>query len=396
MNQERDFLAERVKGLQKAGLNETAAMLELVRGIEGVVDLGYGDPYYTTPAHIMEAAKRAMDEGYTHYVLPVEGYTPLREAIAQKLAVQNGIAADPNTEIIVTVGVEEAINVIMLTLINPGDEVIVPEPYYSPAFKAVKMVGGVPVYTQLREERDFRTDPEDVRKKITPKTKMIYCITPNAPTGGVMQKEDLDQITGIAQEKDLLVVTDEIYEKMIYDDEKHHSIASFPDMKDRTISMFGFSKAYAMCGWRIGYLTANPDLVKNMTAIHVQLVLMANSISQKAALEALTGPQDCVEEMRRDFQDRRDLMVARLNPLGIRCKPPKGSMYIYANVSELDMVGIDFARRLATEARVLAHPGTTYASSEGYEQYVRFNFTSVSMDELNIALDRIEEFVRKL
>lgn len=396
MNRKRAFVAERMKAIRTTGLTETSEMLKLVKGVEGVVDLGYGDPVYATPAHIIEAAKRAMDEGHTHYVLPVEGYADLREAIARKLSAENGINADPDTEIIVTVGVEEAINVIMLTLINPGDEVIVPEPYYGPVPKAIRMAGGVPVFSQLREERGFRMDPEDVKRKITTKTKIIYYISPNAPTGGVLRQEDMKGLAQIAQENELLVVTDEIYEKLIYDGEQHHSIASFPNMKDRTISLFGFSKAYAMCGWRIGYLTANQELVRNMIATHVQLVLMANSVAQKAALAALTGPQECVEEMRKDYEARRDFLVEGLNPLGIRFEPPKGSMYIYASISEHGMSGVEFAKRLATEARVLTYPGTTYASEEGYDQYVRFTFTSVTMDELKTGLERIREFVRKL
>ena len=396
MGEKTRFIAKRMEHLKSIGLTDTAEMLKLVRGVEGVIDLGYGDPSYTTPAHIIEAAKRALDEGYTHYVLPVEGFTELREAIGRKLSSENGIHADPNTDVIVTVGVEEAINVIMLTLLDPGDEVILPEPFYGPVPKAIRLAGGVPVFTQLREERDFRIDPEDVKMKITPKTKMIYLISPNAPTGGVLRKEDLERLAQIAQQKDLLVVTDEIYEKLIYDGEKHISIASLPNMKDRTISMFGFSKAYAMCGWRIGYLTANREFVRNMIAIHVQLVLMANSVAQKAALAALTGPQDCVEEMRKDFEQRRNFFVKGLNALGIRCKPPKGSMYLFANVSELGLSGVEFAKRLATEARVLIYPSLTSTSDMSYAKYVRFTFTSVTTEQLSTALERIEGFVKKL
>jgi len=395
MNQVTKMIAERAKGLRSPKFGEIAEVRRLVEGVEGVVDLGYGEPNFMTPAHIGEAGKRAIDEGYTHYVLPVSGLTELREAIAEKASRDNGIDVDPSTEILVTAGVQEGINVVLLTLINPGDEVILPEPYYYSDPLGVLLAGGVPVYTKLEEERDFRINPEDVKEKITDKTKAIFYISPNCPTGSVFQKEDLEEIAQIARERNIFIITDEIYEKLVYDDEKHCSIASLPNMKDQTISMLGFSKSYAMTGWRIGYLIANRDLIRNMTEIHGQLLIGANSLAQRAALAALTGPQECVEEMRREYEARRDLFVDGLNRFGFRCKRPKGSFYIYANISELGVSGFDLAKRLARDARVLGYPGTAYTTDESGDKYIRFSYTKTT-DELRTALDRIEEVVQKL
>jgi aspartate/methionine/tyrosine aminotransferase len=388
-------IAERAKGLRSPKFGQIAEVRGLVQGAEGVVDLGYGEPNFMTPAHIREAGKRAIDEGYTHYVLPVEGLTPLREAIAKKVYRDNGMDVDPSTQVLVTAGVQEAINVVLLTLINPGDEVILPQPYYYADPLGVLLAGGVPVYTELREERDFRIDPADVKEKITDRTKAIFYISPNCPTGSVFRKDDLEAIAEITQQRDIFVITDEIYEKLVYDGEKHCSIASIPDMKDRTVSMLGFSKSYAMTGWRIGYLVANRDLIRMMLEIHSQLLIGANSMAQKAALAALTGPQDCIEEMRREYEARRNLFVEGLNRMGFRCKPPKGSFYIYANISELGMSGFEMAKRLARDARVLGYPGTAYTTDESGDKYIRFSYTK-TIDQLSTALERIEKVIQDI
>jgi len=388
-------IAERAKGLRSPKFGEIAEVRELVAGAEDAVDLGYGEPNFMTPAHIREAGKRAIDEGYTHYVLPVEGLTPLREAIAEKLSRENGMDMDPSSEILVTAGVQEAINVVLLTLINPGDEVILPEPYYYSDPLGVMLAEGVPVYTELKEDRNFRIDSDDVRKKITERTKAIFYISPNCPTGSVFTREDLEEIAHLACEKNLFVITDEIYEKLVYDGERHCSIASLPNMKDRTISMLGFSKSYAMTGWRIGYLVGHGDLIRNMVEIHGQLLIGANSIAQRAALAALTGPQDRVEEMRREYEARRALFVDGLNQLGFRCNLPKGSFYIYANISELGLSGFELAKRLAKDARVVGYPGTAYTIGESGRSYIRFSYTK-STDELQTALERIEKVTRSL
>lgn len=388
-------ISDRAKGIRSPKFSQIEEIRNLVTGVDNVVDLGYGEPDFATPIHIREAAKRAIDKGFTHYVLPVEGLKELREAIARKLATDNGLDVDPCGEVLVTAGVQAAINVVMLTLINPGDEVIMPEPYYYSDPLGVMLAGGVPVYTKLKEDRNFRVDPQDVRKKITEKTKAICYISPNCPCGSVFLREDLEKIAEIALEKKIFIITDEIYEKLIYDEEKHFSLASLPEIKEQTVSMFGFSKAYAMTGWRIGYLTANRELVRNMLEIHSQLLICANSVSQKAALAALNGPQDSTEEMRREYEKRRNLFVTGLNRVGMRCKPPKGSFYVYANISKLGISGFELAKRLAKEVRVIGYPGTAFTKDNSDDNYIRFAYTK-TVEKLKIAIERIEDFVRKL
>lgn len=388
-------MAERTHGIRSPKFGVIAEVRKLIQGVEGVVDMGYGEPNFNTPEHIREAAKRAMDEGHTHYVLPVEGLTPLREAIARKLAVENGIPADPASQVLVTAGVQEAINVSLLTLVNPGDEVIMPDPYYYVDPLGVMLAGGTPVYTHLREENDFRLDIEDVKNKITAKTKAIIYISPNCPTGSVFPREDLQALAELCAERHIFILTDEIYEKLIYDGRTHVSIASLPEARDITISMFGFSKAYAMTGWRVGFLVGPAELVRTMLEVHSQLVLCTNSIAQHAALAALEGPQDCIEEMRRDYEARRNVFVDGLNRLGFSCKRPPGSFYIYSNVTGFGMPASQLAKILAKEARVVAYPGSAFTNGTDGENYLRFAYTK-DMDSLKLALERMEKALASL
>jgi len=393
-NNELKPIAERALKIKSPNFGEIAAVWKFIEGVEGVVNLGYGEPDFDTPPHIKEAAKKAVDDGHTHYILPVEGYTPLREAIAAKLVQDNNIDARPD-EVLVISGVQEGINIALQTLIDPGDEVILPNPYYYADPLGVVLAGGVPVYTELTEAHDFRIDPEDVRSKITPKTKAIFYISPNCPTGSVFQKTDFEAIAQIAMEYNLYVITDEIYEKLIYDDEQHISIASLPGMHDRTISMFGFSKAYAMTGWRIGYLTANREIMQTMIEVHSQLALCTSSIAQHAALAALQGPQEVIEIMRKDYEARRNILSEGLNRLGFAIKAPRGSFYAYANISSFGISGLEFATQLARDARVLGYPGTAFTYDESGANYIRFAYTK-STEELQTAVDRIESVVNSL
>lgn len=389
-------MAERAKSIRSPKFRDIAEVRKLIEGVNDVIILGYGEPDFVTPKHIREAAKKAIDEGFTHYVLPVEGLTALREAIAEKISIKNEFEVDPFTEVLVTAGVQEAVNVVMLTLIEPGDEVIMPEPYYYSDPLAVILAGGVPVFTELKEEQDFCIDPDDVEEKITPRTKAIFFVNPNCPTGAVFTKESLDAISEIAKKYNILVITDEIYEDLVYDEAKHYSIASFPSMKERTISMFGFSKSYAMTGWRVGYVAADENFMKNMKEIHAQLTICVNSIAQKAALAAITGPQDCVEEMQKKYERRRDFFVEGLNKLGMTCKPPKGAFYVYANTSKFNITSLELAKHLAKDTRVLAYPGTAYTTTRSIgEKYIRFALT-VDRGKLGNSLERMQKLVEEL
>lgn len=395
LNEERISIAERAKSMKSPKFGVIAEVRKLIEGVSDVIVLGYGEPDFPTPQHICEAAKRAIDEGFTHYVLPPEGLTGLREAIAEKVAAKNGFDVNPSTEVVVTAGVQEAVNVAMLTLLNPGDEVIMPEPYYYSHPLAVTIASGTPIYTELTEDRDFRLNPADIERKITPRTKAIVLLDPNCPTGSLLTKEDLGVISDIAKKYNLVVVTDEIYEDLVYDGAKHFSIASFPGMKKRTISIFGFSKSYAMTGWRVGYMVADEDLMKVLKEVHAQLTICVNSIAQKAALAALAGTQDCIEEMRQKYQSRRNMFVNGLNKLGFSCKPPKGAFYVYANTSKFNLTSTELAKLLAKDARVLGYPGTAYSLSKSGEKYIRFSLTERE-EQLKIALDRMQKVTEKL
>jgi len=234
-----------------------------------------------------------------------------------------------------------------------------------------------------------------IKDKINSKTKAIIYISPNCPTGSVFPEEDLKSLAEIALENEIFIITDEIYENLVYDGEKHISIGSLSELKDQTISMFGFSKAYAMTGWRIGYLTASGNLVKNFVEIHAQIAICANSVAQKAALAALTGPQECVEKMRKEYEERRNLFARGLNDLNIRCQNPKGSFYVYANISELGISGLEFAKKLAEEAKIISYPGTAFTTDESGPSYIRFAYTK-TQDRLKTAIERIETVVNKI
>ena len=388
-------LAKRAEDIKSPKFGVIAEVRKCIEGLTDVINLGYGEPDFPTPMHIREAAKKAIDEGFTHYVLPPEGLPELRSAIAGKVSSKNGFDVDPSTEVLVTAGVQEAINHTMLSILEPGDEVIIADPYYYSHALAVIFSGGIPIYTELKENRDFRADPEDIEKKVTSKTKAMLLIDPNCPTGSLLTMEDLNAVAQIATRHGLFVVTDEIYEDLVYDGAKHYSIASFPGMKERTISTFGFSKSYAMTGWRVGYIVGSKDLMRVLKEVHAQLTICTNSISQKAALTALTGSQECVEQMRRSYESRRNLLAVGLNRLGIVCNPPKGSFYLYTDVSRFNLSSTEFAKLLARDAKVLGYPGTAYSLSKSSERYVRFSLTT-SEEKLKEALERISSVTAEL
>jgi len=388
-------LSQRALDIRSPKFGVIAEVRKQIEGLDDVIVLGYGEPDSTTPDFIREAGKRAIDEGFTHYVLPTEGYTPLRQAISAKLYKQNNITVDPGQEVLVTAGVQVGINVTILTLINPGDEVIMPQPYYYSDPLAVILAGGRPVYTQLREENDFRIDFQDLEGKITAKTKAFFYISPNCPTGSVFTKEDLERLAEIARERRIFMVSDEIYEDLVYDGRKSTSIASLPGMKDYCISMFGFSKTFSMTGWRIAYMIGPPEIMSRMKEIHAQLTICPNSIAQKAAYAALADYERCVQEIKAIYEERRNIFIKGLNELGFRCKPPAGSFYVYCNISSFGMTGLELAKRIAKEARVLGYPGVTYTQDNSGAPYIRFAYT-VSKEKLQVALDRLKVFVRNL
>jgi aminotransferase len=387
----RDPVSDRSKDIVRSGIR---VMYDLALGVQGLVHLEIGEPDFATPQHIVDAAKKALDEGYTHYT-PNAGYKDLRESIARKLLKDNTIEANPDSEIIVTSGAMQAISLALLITINPGDEVIVTDPAYESFVRQTKLAGGIPISVQVREEDEFRLKATEVEKAITQKTKMIIINSPANPTGSVMLKDDLEGIAELAIRHDLLVLSDETYEKILYDGAQHYSISSLPDMKERVIAVFAFSKTYAMTGWRLGYATgpirtcrlAREVGVGEMVKLQEFYVTCATSISQRAAIAALNGPQDFVSHMVSEFRKRRDFMYEQITKVqGITCIKPKGAFYLFPNVSRTKLQKDDPAIDLLKTCRVVTAPGDAFGTHGN--GHIRISLAS-SMENLKTAAARI-------
>ena len=302
---------------------------------EKIIHLEIGRPDFDTPRHIKDAAKRAIDEGKVHYSSNY-GIPELREAIARKLKEDNGLSYDPNSEIIVTVGANEAVLITMMGLLSPGDEVLIPDPCWLHYFYCAQLAGAVPISVPLREENGFNPDLRDVRSRLTSKTRMVVINTPNNPTGAVFSREVLEELAQLARERDLFVLSDEIYEKMVYEGSRHVSIGSLPGMRERTVTINGFSKIYAMDGWRLGYVAADKEWMSALIRIHQYTTVCATTFAQWGAVEALNGSQAEAAEMVREFDRRRDLVYEALKEMpGIKVVKPKGAFYIFPNIKAL-------------------------------------------------------------
>jgi aminotransferase len=360
---------------------------------EDIVHLEIGRPDFDTPANIKEAAKRALDEGKVHYSSNY-GVPELREAIAQKLKEDNGLSYDPASEIIVTVGTNEAVFIAMLALLNPGDEVLIPDPCWLHYFYCTRMTGAIPISVPIREQNEFKPDIEDFRRRITPKTKMMVVNTPNNPTGAVYSAEILEELAQLTREKDLLVLSDEIYEKMVYAGERHFSIGAIPGMRERTVTVNGFSKIYAMTGWRLGYAAANEDLAGAMIRIHQYTTVCATSFAQWGAFEAIKGPQGEAEKMVKEFDRRRKLVYTALKDMpGIGAVEPKGAFYIFPNIKSLGKSAEDLGWYLLDEAKIAVVPGTVLGDFG--TGYIRISYAN-SYENLEIAMDRMRDALQKI
>lgn len=380
------FLAER---LGENPSDERRKMIALAQEMNDVINLGRGDPDLPTPPHIVEAAKKALDEGATHYT-PWAGDMRLREAIARKLKAENRIEVDPKSEIIVTVGAQEAVFLTVFSLINPGEEIIVPEPRYTPYDTAIKVAGGVMVPVVTRPEENFEVTARDIEKVLTNKTKAILLISPNNPTGAVISEKNLKEIADLAEQEDLLVISDELYEKILFDNTGYCSIASLPRMFERTITINGFSKAYSMTGWRVGYLAGPRDLVSAMLNLKYALTICSPAVSQIAALAALEGPQDCVKEIAATYERRRNLVMENLDALGIDYVVPKGSFYIFPDIRKFGVTSYEFASSLLKNTGVFTFPGTAFGPAG--EGYIRISLL-VPEDKIQEAFARIKQFL---
>jgi aminotransferase len=389
-----DWQAERAKTLPFSGIRE---IFEAANKLEAqgkkVLHFEIGRPDFDTPVHIKEAAKRALDEGKIAYTSNW-GIRELRDAIAAKVRAENDLHPDPASEVAVMVGAIEAVLSSMMSTCNPGDEVLIPDPAWPQYFYCAQIAEARPVSVPLSEERAFRLDPREVRSRITPRTRMLVINTPHNPTGAILGLETLGELAEIAQEHNLLVLADEIYEKLIYDDAEHHSIASLPGMWQRTLTVNGFSKAYAMTGWRLGYLVGAQPLIDAAVRVHQFMTTCANTFAQYGALAAVQGSQDCVHEMVAEFNRRRELIIERLAEIdGVSCQPPQGAFYVFPSIKALGLSSDAFAQYLLNEAHVATVPGSAFGTHG--EGYIRLAY-SAAYDDIEEGLERIERAVRQL
>jgi len=353
-----------------------------------VIGFGAGEPDFDTPDNIKEAAKKAIDEGFTKYTAS-SGIPELKKAVCDKFKRENDINYSPD-QIIISNGAKQILSNIMKAVLNEGDEVIIPVPYWVSYSEQIKLAGGIPIFC---ETDNFKITADLIKKQISNKTKILILNSPNNPTGAVIDKEEMKKIADLAVGKNFLVVSDEVYEHFIYDNKKHYSIASFGDeIKKLTITVNAVSKTYSMTGWRIGYAGGPLDIIKTMSSIQSHETSNPCSISQKAAYEAITGPQECVKNMKKEFDKRRKIMVEGLNNIrGISCNMPEGAFYAFPDISGTGMKSMEFCMRLLEEAKVAVTPGIGF----GADDNARLSY-AVSMDDIKKGVERIKYFVRKL
>lgn len=381
--------------MSRLGTEGAFVVLARARELEAqgkeIIHLQIGEPDFDTPKNIVEKAKWALDHGYHHYT-PSQGIPEFRQAIAEYLDKTRGVKYDAS-EIMVAPGGKPVIVAAIMALLNPGDEALVPDPAY-PAYNSfIKFIGAKTVPVPVLEEKEFRFDVKDLRDRVTDKTKMIFINSPSNPTGGFLTMEDYEEIAEIAKKHDLIVFSDEIYSRMIYDGD-HVSITQIPGMKERTIVLDGHSKTYAMTGWRLGYAAGPKEIIKAMTDITLNTVSCTSTFTQLAGMEALTGPQDDVEKMVAEFKRRRDIFVDGLNKLpGFTCRKPKGAFYVFPNVKGTGMKSKELADYLMLEAGVACLAGTDFGQCG--EGYLRFSYAN-SVENLQKALAKIDAALRKL
>jgi aminotransferase len=381
----RSLTSERVGRLPASGIRR---FFDLAAGIPGVISLGVGEPDFVTPDAFRDAAVRSITEGKTQYTSNY-GLLALREAISAHTQELRGITYDPLTEILVSVGVSEAVDLALRATLNDGDEVIVADPSYVAYVPGIVLAGGVPVAVPTDEANDFRLLPADVRTAITPRTRAILLGFPNNPTGAVLEAADVRGIAALAKEHDLLVYADEIYDRLVYGSE-HRSILDEAGMKERTIYLAGFSKAYAMTGWRVGYACAPAEIIEQMMKIHQYTVMCVPTAAQYAALEALRSGEADVRRMVAEYDTRRKRMYERFNAMGLHCFEPRGAFYCFPNVTSTGLSDAEFCERLLKEEQVVVVPGNAFG--ERGIGHVRACYAA-SMAKIDEACDRIERFV---
>jgi len=382
-----NFISQKVNNISPSGIRK---FFDLLSSLEGVISLGVGEPDFVTPWHIREAATYSLERGYTMYTSNY-GMLELRQELAGYLERHYGVSYQHEREILVTVGVSEGLDLALRAILNPGDEVIIPEPWYVSYPPCVILAGGIPVFVPTSKQNNFVLKAEDVEPLINKHTKAILIGYPSNPTGAVMSREELSKIARLAQKYNLLVISDEIYARLVYGVE-HTCFASLPGMREQTILLGGFSKAFAMTGWRIGYLAANQQLIEAMLKIHQYTMLCVPTMSQMAAIEALKSGEDDVDKMVKEYDRRRKFIVKRLNEIGLPCFEPKGAFYAFPSIEATGMNSEEFAERLLMEERVAVVPGSAFGQCG--EGFVRCCYAT-SLANIEEALKRMGRFVKK-
>ena len=382
-----DFVNKQVSRIPPSGIRR---FFDIASTMEDVISLGVGEPDFVTPWHIRSEAVKSLEKGRTYYTANA-GLMELRKEIATYLSDTVKVSYDPAREIVVTVGASEALDAALRALVEPGDEVLIPEPSFVCYKPCTLLAGGIPVPIETTAEDGFRLTPELLQKAITEKTKVLVLPYPNNPTGAVMTKEDLEQIVPIIKEANIMVISDEIYSELTYFG-NHVSIASLDGMRDRTVLINGFSKAFAMTGWRLGFACAHPDVLSAILKIHQYGIMSAPTFSQYAAIEALRHGRSDIERMKEEYNIRRKFLVDALNEMGLSCFNPSGAFYVFPSIEKFGMTSEDFCQALLSEQRLAVVPGTAFGESG--EGYVRISY-AYSKESIAKALKRIEAFAKE-
>lgn len=381
-------IGKKAASLEPSGIRK---FFDIVSEMDDVISLGVGEPDFDTPWHIRDEGIYSLEKGRTFYTSNA-GLLELRQEICKYLERRCDVEYNPYTEVLVTVGGSEAIDLAMRTMLDTGDEVLIPQPSFVSYLPCVVLADGVPKIIELKEENQFRLTPQELEEAITEKTKILVLPFPNNPTGAVMSREDLEAIAKICVERDIYVLSDEIYSELTYECE-HTCIASLPGMKERTITMNGFSKAYAMTGWRLGYACGPSEIIGQMTKVHQFAIMSSPTNSQYAAIDALKNGDEDIAQMREAYNGRRRYLLHRFKEMGLPCFEPFGAFYMFPSIQEFGMTSDEFAQELLNQERVAVVPGTAFgACGEGF---LRISY-AYSMEDLKLALERIERFIKKL
>ncbi len=382
----RNYVSQSVQNMRPSGIRR---YFDIAATMKDVITLGIGEPNFTTPQHIMEKGIESLERGQTGYTSNA-GLLELREAIACHLQRLYNLNYSPDDQVLVTVGVSEALYIALRAILDPGDEVLVVQPCFVANAAAVEMAGGVPVIVNAYVENEFQVTGAELEAAITPRTKAILISYPNNPTGAILTLEHMQEVAAVAEKYDLVVLSDEIYERLVYA-ERHTCFATLPGMYERTIVMSGVSKSYAMTGWRIGYVTAPRELMTAMKKLHQYLIMSAPTIGQVAAMQAILQGEDDVERMRQAYDERRRLIVGGFNDMGLTCFEPRGAFYAFPNIEITGMSDEDFCETLLREEQVAVVPGSAFGESGS--GFVRASYTN-STENIETALERMRRFMR--